>query len=123
MTPPLHGGEQSSEDGGRPLPPGESLYTPGAGPLRRAVERRSAVPLVWLHRAPRWFSPLILGVLFVTGLLAPGVAGALCLTPVALFLAWLAYLAWPGMDPRRRVPRVLVVVVITVLAVARFLGF
>ncbi|CAL9411148.1 hypothetical protein SUDANB121_01672 [Nocardiopsis dassonvillei] len=123
MTPPEHGDEKRMEDEGRPLPPGDSLYTPGAGPVRRAVERRSAVPLVWLHRSPRWLTPLLLGVLFVAGLLAPGLAGALCLLPVALFLAWLAFLAWPSLDSRQRAPRVLVVAVIAVLAVARLLGF
>lgn len=123
MTPPEHGDEKRTDAGGHPLPPGDSLYTPDAGPLRRAVERRSAVPLVWLHRAPRWVAPLLLGVLFVAGLLAPGLAGALCLLPVALFPAWLAYLAWPSLDARQRAPRVLVVAVIAVLAAARFLGF
>ncbi len=123
MTPPEHGDEKQARDGGRPLPRGESLYTPGAGPVRRAVERRSAVPLVWLHRSPRWLSPVLLGVLFVAGLLAPGPVGGLCLLAVALFLGWLAYLTWPSLDPRQRSPRVLVVGVIGVLAVARFLGF
>ena len=120
MTPPEHGDEKHMDDE-RPSP--ASLYTPNAGPVRRAVERRSAVPLVWLHRAPRWLSPALLGALFVAGLLAPGVAGGLCLLPVALFLAWLAYLTWPSLDSRRRAPRALVIVVIGVLAVARFLGF
>ncbi|MFY7068614.1 DUF6703 family protein [Nocardiopsis changdeensis] len=123
MAPPEHGDDKRTDEGGAPLPSGDSLYTPGAGPVRRAVERRSAVPLVWLHRAPRWLSPVLLGALFVAGLLAPGLAGGLCLLPVALFLAWLAYLTWPSLDSRQRAPRVLIVVVIAVLAVARFLGF
>ncbi|MFL1382420.1 MULTISPECIES: DUF6703 family protein [unclassified Nocardiopsis] len=126
MAPPEHGDEKRMDDGrpGRPgRPSGDPLYTPGAGPVRRAVERRSAVPLLWLHRAPRWLSPLLLGVLFVAGLLAPGLVGGLCLLPVALFLAWLAYLTWPTLEPRQRAPRALVVGVIGVLAVARFLGF
>lgn len=120
MAPPEHGDEKRMDD---ERPSRGSLYTPGAGPVRRAVERRSAVPLVWLHRAPRWLSPVLLGVLFVAGLLTPGLVGGLCLLPVALFLAWLAYLTWPSLDARQRAPRALVIVVIGVLAVARFLGF
>ncbi|SIO91087.1 DUF6703 family protein [Nocardiopsis sp. JB363] len=116
MTSPEHEDE-------RPLPAGDSLFTPGAGRLRREVERRSAVPLVWLHRRPRWSAPVALGALFIAGLMAPGVLGALCLALVAVFFSWLAFLTWPTLDRRQRAPRVLMVSVVLVLAVARVLGY
>ena len=116
MTSPEHEDE-------RPLPEGDSLFTPGAGRLRREVERRSAVPLVWLHQRPRWSAPVALGALFIAGLMAPGVPGALCLALVVVFFSWLAYLTWPTLDRRRRTPRVLMILVVSVLAVARVLGY
>ncbi|WP_159939957.1 MULTISPECIES: DUF6703 family protein [unclassified Nocardiopsis] len=122
MAPPEHGDEKRREQG-RPLPGGDLPRTPGAGRLRRTVEERSAVPLVWLHQRPRWLAPLLLGVLFVAGLMAPGPVGALCLLLVALFLAWLAFLTWPSLTAQQRTPRVLVVAVLVVLTVARVLGY
>ena len=106
----------------RRLPPGDALFTPGAGRLRQEVERRSAVPLVWLHQRPHWLLPLLLGVLFIAGLTSPGVVGALCLLTVAAFFAWLAFLTWPTLARRQRVPRVLMVLVVLVLALARASG-
>ncbi|RKS10086.1 hypothetical protein DFP74_5838 [Nocardiopsis sp. Huas11] len=122
MASPEHGDERRPVPG-RPLPDGDAFYTPGAGPFRAAVERRSAVPLVWLHRQPRWMLPLALGALFIAGLMAPGLLGALCLLVVTVFFSWLAFLTWPTLAPQQRVPRVIMVVVVLVLTVARFLGF
>ncbi|WP_017587458.1 DUF6703 family protein [Nocardiopsis ganjiahuensis] len=123
MASPEHEDERRRSAPGRPLPQGDSLFTPGAGRLRREVERRSAVPLVWLHQRPRWLPPLVLGALFIAGLMAPGVLGALCLLLVAVFFLWLAFLTWPSLNRQQRAPRVLMMLVVLVLAVARMLGF
>lgn len=123
MTSPEHSDGPRRRDPGRPLPDGDSLYTPGAGRFRQKVERRSAVPLVWLHQRPRWLPPVVLGALFIAGLMAPGLVGALCLLLVAVFFVWLAFLTWPSLNRQQRAPRVLMVVVVLVLAVARFMGF
>jgi hypothetical protein len=123
MASPEHEDERRRPDRGRPLPLGDSLFTPGAGRWRRKVERRSAVPLVWLHQRPRWIPPVVLGVLFIAGLMAPGPLGALCLLLVAVFFLWLAYLTWPSLTRQQQVPRVLMMLVVLVLAAARLLGF
>lgn len=123
MAPPEHEDERPRSGKERPLPRGDSLFTPGAGRLRREVERRSAVPLVWLHQRPRWIPPVVLGALFIAGLMAPGWLGALCLLLVAVFFLWLAFLTWPSLNRQQRVPRVLMLLVVLVLAVARTLGF
>ncbi|GHC89226.1 hypothetical protein GCM10007079_35020 [Nocardiopsis terrae] len=123
MASPEHEDEQRRPGPGRPLPPGDSLFTPGAGRLRREVERRSAVPLVWLHQRPRWLPPAVLGALFVAGLTAPGWLGALCLLLVVVSFLWLAFLTWPSLNRQQRIPRILMVSVVLVLAVARMLGF
>ncbi|CAM3721099.1 hypothetical protein GCM10009799_17790 [Nocardiopsis rhodophaea] len=98
----------------RPLPPGESFFTPDASPLRQEIERRSAVPLVWLHTAPRWILPVAMAGVFVAGLLLAGLLGALLLALLAGFFAWLAFLAWPGLRGGERAMRA--VVVATLLA-------
>ncbi|PDP88932.1 hypothetical protein CQJ94_04110 [Glycomyces fuscus] len=123
MAPPEHGDEKRRPDQDRPQPEGDSPGARGAGGLRRAVEERSAVPLVWLHQGPRWLAPLVVGALFIAGLMAPGPVGAVCLLLVAVFVAWLAFLTWPSLGGQPRTARVLMVVVVLVLAVARVLGY
>lgn len=82
------------------------------------------MPLLWLHQLPGWVTPLVLGLLFVAGLVAPvGLLGAACLVAVALFMGWLAYLTWPTLSRQQKAPRALMVVVVLVLATARILGF
>lgn len=93
----------------RPLPEGASFYTPDASPLRRAVERRSAVPLVLLHNAPRWVLPVAMVGVFFAGLLLSGVTGALLLAVLAAFFGWLAFLAWPRLRLPERIMRCVVV--------------
>ncbi|WP_028647248.1 DUF6703 family protein [Nocardiopsis sp. CNT312] len=107
----------------RPLPHDGPGRDPGPSRLRHAVERRSAVLLVWLSRMPRWFTPLVLGALFVSGLMAPWWVGAPCLVLILVFLVWLAYLGWPALDRSGRAPRVLMIVVVAFLTAARLLEF
>ncbi|WP_017536653.1 DUF6703 family protein [Nocardiopsis halophila] len=93
----------------RPLPKGGSFFTPGAGPLRRRIEQASAVPLVWLHQAPRWILPVAMAGVFIAGLLLAGPLGGLLLVVLAAFIGWLAFLAWPGLRTGERAMRLLVV--------------
>ncbi|GLU46346.1 DUF6703 family protein [Nocardiopsis ansamitocini] len=92
----------------RPLPPGTTLYTPGASPLRRAIEKRSAVPLLVLHNAPRWVLPVAMVGVFFSGLMLAGVAGALLLGLIAAFFAWLTFLGWPRLQRSERAMRCIV---------------
>lgn len=110
---------RSNAPGGRsrPLPEGDTFFTPNAGSVRREVERRSAVPLVWLHNAPRWILPVTMAAVFVTGLAFVGFAGAALLAVLALFFSWLAFLAWPRLRTGERVMRVGVVATLLVLGV------
>nr|WP_046469075.1 DUF6703 family protein [Allosalinactinospora lopnorensis] len=97
------------------MPQGDTFYTPDAGPLRREIERRSAVPLVWLHNAPRWILPVSMAAVFVGGLLLAGIAGAVLLTLLAAFFGWLAFLAWPNLRTGERAMRVIVIVTLVTL--------
>src|SRR5690242_13653146 len=95
----------------RPLPRGNSFYTPQASQARSTLERSSARPLVLLHQLPVWLIPLVLAGLLVTGWL-----GAVALVLVAAFLSWLAALSWPRLGPGTRLLRVAAVVGLLVIA-------
>ena len=100
----------------RPLPKGDTLYTPGASPARQATERRSAKALLYLHQLPAWMAPLVLVVLLVGGLAMRGPAGAACLCGVAVVLGWLATLSWPRLSAGGKLGRVLGIAVVLALA-------
>jgi hypothetical protein len=102
----------------RPLPKGDTLFTPGASAARLATERRSAKPLLYLYQLPTWVAPLLLVVLLITGLAVRGPGGAAALCGVAAVLAWLAALSWPRLSTPGRTGRLLAVAV--VLGVAAF---
>lgn len=92
------------------------MTTPGAGPLRAAVERRSAVAVVYLSRQRRVLVALAPLVLLVGLLVA---RGPVALLPGLLLLAvvgWLAYLSWPHLAPGPRVVRLLGVAAVLALA-------
>ncbi len=100
----------------RPLPKGNSLYTPDASAARQATERRSARPLMFLYQLPTWVAPLVMVVLLVAGLAVRGPAGAVALCGVAAVLGWLASLSWPQLSPPGRLGRVLAVAMVLALA-------
>lgn len=110
---------RSSRQRRRPLPPGQTLYTPAASPARRAVEQRSAAPMVFLHQLPAWLLPLVAVALLITGLAVGGVIGAVALCAVALILGWLAAVSWPRLGAAGRLGRIAAVALVLALAVFR----
>ena len=102
----------------RPLPKGDTLFTPNASAARQATERRSAKPLLYLHQLPVWIAPLLMVALLITGLAVRGPGGAVALCGVAAVLGWLAALSWPRLSAAGRLGRLLAVAV--VLGVAAF---
>ena len=103
----------------RPLPEGDTLFTPEASPARQAIEQRSATVLLWLHQLPRWLAPVLAVALLVTGLAVGGWAGAAALFGLAAVLAWLASLSWPRLSAAARVLRIAVIVLVAAVAVVR----
>jgi len=100
----------------RPLPRGNSLYTPGASPARQAAERRSARPLIYLHQLPTWVAPLVMVALLVAGLAVKGPGGAVALFGVAAVLGWLASISWPRLSASGRLGRILGIGLVLALA-------
>jgi hypothetical protein len=95
----------------RPLPTGSTRYTPAASAsaARRAVERRSARPMLYLYQLPRWVPAVTLVILLVVGLAVPGPGGAAALCALAAVLGWLAAVSWPRLTVGGRVGRLLAV--------------
>lgn len=103
----------------RPLPPGDTLFTPDATPARASVERRSATSLLWLHQLPRWVVPVLAVALLVGGLALHGWVGGIALFGLAAVLGWLAAISWPRLSPAGRALRVVVVAVVIAAGVLR----
>ncbi len=101
----------------RPLPKGETFFTPGATGMRRRVERRSAAPLVFLHGLPRWILPLALLAALIAGFTVRGWIGAAVLAVVAVFLGWFGYLSWPSLSTSARLLRGVTIAAVLALAV------
>jgi hypothetical protein len=96
--------------------------TPTATGLRRAVERWSATPLVYLHQLPRWVLPLALVALLLAGMLGTGWVGAAALLVLAALLGWLAYLSWPSTPLPGRLLRLGAFIVLVLLAAGHAFG-
>ncbi|MDX6744675.1 DUF6703 family protein [Actinocorallia sp. A-T 12471] len=91
--------------------------------LRDLVERHSATTVVFLHRLPPWALPLVVAVLMLVGLFVHSWVGALAMTALALFLAWFAYLSWPGLPWPGRVLRVAAVLLLLAFALGDITRF
>ena len=91
-----------------PQPRRPPFLTPGASPLRHAVERRSATALLFLRSLPKALPPLIVIALLAGGVLLHGAAAALCLAAVMALFGWLLFLSWPALAPQARLVRIAV---------------
>jgi hypothetical protein len=96
----------------KPLPKGNTLFTPTASPARRATEWHSARPLLFLHQLPTWVLPAVLVILLVAGLAVRGPGGAVALCAVAAVLGWLASVSWPRLSASGRAGRLLAIAVV-----------
>lgn len=103
----------------RPLPKGNTLFTPGASPARNTLEHRSATSLLWLHQLPRWLLPVLAAGLLVAGLAIGGLGGAVALCGLAVVLGWLAAVSWPRLSAQGRLLRVVVVAAVVAIALVR----
>lgn len=120
---PRRSPRQGPPRAGRPLPPGEQFFTPGADGLRARVERRSAAPLVLLFQLPRWIVPVVLVALLLAAFALSSFWGGLAVLPVLGFVGWLAYMSWPSLDVRGRILRVALLTFLLLLAADRFGAF
>jgi hypothetical protein len=85
--------------------------------IRQSIERLSLRPAAYLRALPRWLPPVVIAALFIGGLAVGGWGGAVMLLLVTAFLAWLAVLSWPAIQPPTRVLRVVAVAVLFALSI------
>ena len=78
--------------------------------------------LARLHALPRLTIPAAVLILALVGLLAPPAIGVPCLLIVALFLGWVAALAWPRLDSTGRLLRALTIGLLVGAAIGRATG-
>jgi len=116
---PQQAGARGRQRRPRPLPPGDTLFTPDASPSRSSLEQRSATSLLWLHQLPPWLPPVLAVALLVIGLALSGWAGAIALVGLALVLGWLALLSWPRLSAQGRLLRLAAVAAVLVVAIVR----
>ena len=83
--------------------------------IRQSIERLSLRPAAYLRALPRWLPPVVIAALFIGGLAVHGWGGAAMLLVVTVFLAWLAALSWPTLQPSTRVLRVVALAVLLAL--------
>lgn len=112
-------GSRRRARGPRPLPKGNTLFTPGASPSRQALERRSATSLLWLHQLPAWLLPVLAAGLLVAGFAIGGTGGAIAQCGLAVVLGWLAAVSWPRLSAQGRLLRVTVICGVLVIALLR----
>jgi hypothetical protein len=91
--------------------------TEGASETRRAVERFSARPLVFLTQLPRWALLAVVLGLLISGFAVPGPIGAVLLALVGILLGWLAYLSWPSLSTTGRSGRIVALVCMVIIVV------
>ena len=109
-------GQSGKQRQPRPLPNGETLFTPDSSPARASIERASATPLLWLHQLPTWLLPILAVALLVAGLAVRTWPGAVALCGVAAILGWLAVLSWPRLNVQGRLLRVAVIAAVVAIA-------
>jgi hypothetical protein len=85
--------------------------------IRQSIERLSLRPAAYLRALPRWLPPVVIAALLIGGLAVGGWGGAVMLLVVTAFLAWLAVLSWPALQPPTRVLRVVAVAVLLALSI------
>jgi hypothetical protein len=95
---------------------------PGASPARRWLLRRSAGPLVLLHRLPSAAVVVALVVLLLAGLAVPWRWAGILLLVIGAFLGWLLALSWPVLSTGGRVARLLAVLALLVAGVLKLAG-
>lgn len=94
----------------------------GPSPTRVAVERRSAVLLVWLRSLPRAVPALVVVAVAAVGILGTGPLSVVALLLVLLALTWLAYLSWPALAAGGRVVRALTLGLLVAAIASRVLA-
>lgn len=101
-----------------PASAGRSL--PGQRTLRSQVESASRPLLLRLHALPRLLIPIGTLVLIGIGAFTPMPYALIAFGIAFVFVAWIAYLAWPAVPWSGRLIRLAMLALLVALAAVRF---
>ncbi len=88
-------------------------------PTRQRVEQLSRPALVRLTGMPKAAVPIATVALLAFGVIAPPAVGLVALALVALFVAWLTFLAWPAVGVGGRLVRMAMIGLVVLLGYTR----
>jgi hypothetical protein len=88
--------------------------------LRKKITNVSAPILLRIHSLPRFVVPALMAIFMVLGLFLQPPLSGIALAIVSTFVGWLMYLSWPLLDPRSKVIRF---TVLLILAAATWVSF
>jgi hypothetical protein len=96
----------------KPKKPNPTVPVVTHSALRKRVTDMSAPALLRIHGLPKFLVPGLIAALMVTGLLIDPPYAGVPLTVVSVFIGWLMYLSWPLLDPRSKLIRFLVFLIL-----------
>ncbi|NBO25563.1 MAG: hypothetical protein EBU89_02860 [Actinobacteria bacterium] len=88
--------------------------------LRKRVTDLSAPTLLRIHALPKFLVPGLIAVLMLLGLFLQAPYSGIALTVVSFFIGWLMYLSWPLLDPRSRIIRFFVFLILIAATAIKF---
>jgi len=104
----------------KPKKPNPAVPVVTHSALRKRITDLSAPALLRIHALPKFLVPGIIAVLMLLGLFLAAPYSGIALTVVSVFIGWLMYLSWPLLDPRSRLIRVLVFLILIAATSVKF---
>ncbi len=104
----------------KPKKPNPAVPVVTHSALRKRITDLSAPTLLRIHALPKFLVPGIIAVLMVLGLFLAAPYSGIALTVVSVFIGWLMYLSWPLLDPRSRLIRILVFLILIAATSVKF---
>lgn len=118
-------GPQSNASSGKPSKGSSGKATSSRPGAPSTLQRVSIPVLLYLNRLPRWALVVLIGSLFVLGIVLSGPfawLGALIIALLGVLFGWLLALSWPALGASGRLLRTVVVVGLFGFAILKALG-
>lgn len=96
----------------KPKKPNPAVPVVTHSALRKRITDLSAPALLRIHGLPKFLVPGLIAILMLLGLFLPAPYSGISLTIVSAFIGWLMYLSWPLLDPKSRLIRLLVFLIL-----------
>lgn len=104
----------------KPKKPNPAVPVVTHSALRKSVTDASAPILLRIHALPKFLVPVLIAGLMLLGLFLQPPYSGISLTVVCVFIGWLMYLSWPLLDPRSKLIRFLVFVILVAATAVKY---